>query len=106
MSRGWIHRAWVRTISLFRIRDREIEDELDLHLELLEEEKRAGGPPPDAARTAARRQFGNATRLRETSRELFAIRWLDSFSRDIRCVGRCLIGHKSWAVGRCPATSC
>jgi hypothetical protein len=46
-------------------REHELQDEVQLHIELLEEEYRQQGLSPADARAAARRQFGNVAGLKE-----------------------------------------
>ena len=88
-----------RLISRLRLRltvllrpgyDRELGEEIDSHLRLLENEYRASGMSPEDARRAARRQFGNATAIRQASRDLFAFRVLDQLRRDLRLALRSL----------------
>ena len=64
--------------------DRELDEEMRLHLELRAEEAAARGLPPDEAQAAARRRFGNPTALRERSRDAWGWRWLDDLARDLR----------------------
>ena len=47
--------------------DRDLAEEMKLHLELKAEENRAAGLSPPEARQAAQRQFGNQTLLQEVS---------------------------------------
>ena len=64
---GWLTRFRLRARATVSARhDRELRDELDLHLQLLEEEYTAQGMPPELARQRARRDFGNATRFQES----------------------------------------
>ena len=49
--------------------DRDLQEEVRLHLDLRAAEKQSNGASPDAARHSASRQFGNLTSLAETSRE-------------------------------------
>ena len=74
---------WRRLRGLFyRDRlDRELEEEMRAHLEMLAEEVGKG---------AAGRQFGNATLLKETSREAWGWRVLDEMARDFRYALRTL----------------
>jgi len=65
-------------------RDADLERELASDLELEEEELREDGVPADEARYAARRAFGNATLIREQTREAWGWRWLESFVRDLQ----------------------
>src|SRR5689334_4169632 len=79
-----VQRFFRRLRSVTRpARNGEVGEELRLHLELLEEEYRTNGMPPDEARVAARRQFGNVTRIAEQSRELFSFRFVEDFLRDV-----------------------
>ncbi len=50
----------------------ELEEEMAYHREQQEKELQSDGMTPDAAQHAARRQFGNETRLTEQSREVVA----------------------------------
>src|SRR5881628_1732862 len=81
---GWINRLRLRLRALFRPdHHEELQDEMRLHLEFLEDEYRAAGMDAEEARTAARRQFGNATRIQEQSRELFSFRIVEDLARDV-----------------------
>ncbi|ADV82989.1 ABC transporter permease [Terriglobus saanensis] len=62
---------------------RELEEEMAFHRELAEEEMVGRGVPPSQARYAAKRSFGNETRLREQSHEVMGFR-LESVLRDVR----------------------
>src|SRR5580700_3809440 len=64
--------------------DEDLEEEMRLHVDLRTADKQAGGLMPDAAREAARRQFGNATRLQESSRDAWGWTRLDSWRQDVR----------------------
>jgi predicted permease len=64
-------------------RDREVREELDLHLQLIEEEYLAHGVSRDEARLRARREFGNVMRLHETSHDLFAFRFVEDIVQDL-----------------------
>ena len=46
---------------------RELDEEMRLHVELRREQQMAAGAAPEAARQAALRRFGNTTRLRQES---------------------------------------
>ena len=65
-------------------RDRELQQEFDLHLQLLEEEYLAQGMTAAQARQHASRDFGNATLIRESSHDLFSFRPLEDVVRDLR----------------------
>jgi putative ABC transport system permease protein len=55
---------------LGRRRERELDEEIETHLELLEAEHRRRGLSPEAARAAARRDFGQVEQVKEAHREL------------------------------------
>jgi putative ABC transport system permease protein len=81
-----IHDLWLRVKALVRRRelDRDLDDELQFHLAMREQKLREQGVTAEEAPYAARRQFGNLTRLKETSRELWGFRWLETFAQDLR----------------------
>jgi putative ABC transport system permease protein len=78
--------------------DRELEEEIRFHLEMKAEEYVAAGMEPREARRAARRQFGNATRLREMSRETWGFDMLETLLQDIRYGARVLAKHKGYTA--------
>jgi predicted permease len=87
--REWIRRLWG---TLRRSpRDRDLEDELKLHLELAEElaeeaARRQGDPsvsPSEAARLARLRAGGSAQAM-EALRDQRGLPWLDDLGRDVR----------------------
>jgi len=69
-------RLRVRSLIFRRQLDRDLEDELRFHLEMMRE---SGGDV---------RRFGNAARWKETSRHLFTFSWLESLLRDLGYAGR------------------
>ncbi len=75
---------------LFRRRfDADLEEEMRLHIELREEELRReehlrSDAAPTEASYAARRQFGNVTSLKESSRLAWGWEWLDNIAQDLR----------------------
>jgi len=71
-----------------RERLEELERELESHLELEAEEQRESGLSPEEARHAARRAFGNVTRVREELRAVWSLVWLERFARDVRFATR------------------
>ena len=81
-----ISALWLRLKALVRRRelDRDLDDELQFHLAMREQKLREQGVSSEEAPYAARRQFGNVTRLKETSRELWGFRWLETFAQDLR----------------------
>ena len=81
---------WRKFLFLLR-RDRfenDLADEMRLHLDLRAERLHNQGASNPAA--AARRAFGNATHLAETSRQTWTWRWIEEAVRDaaspsVRC---------------------
>ena len=63
--------VYVRLRSLWRWRrqEAELDEEIGFHLAEETDERIARGLSPEAARLAARRDFGNLTRIRELTRE-------------------------------------
>ena len=57
--------------------DRALDEEIALHIESRVDDLVAAGTRRDEAERVARRQFGNRLRLRESSRDVKLIPWLD-----------------------------
>ena len=70
--------------------DREREEEYAFHQSLAARQRVHEGASPDEARFAAKREFGNATLLKEESRWMGAGHWLDSTRQDLRFGWRAL----------------
>jgi predicted permease len=70
--------------------DADLAEEMRLHLDLRAQDKRADGISAADAESAAQRQFGNATLLRETSREAWGWTSLDTWLQDLRYTARTL----------------
>jgi predicted permease len=68
----------------------ELEEEMQSHLEMQAEENEANGMDPGEARYTARRQFGNATLLKESSRDAWGWRWIETLGHDFRLALRTL----------------
>ena len=80
----------LRTLFSRRRLDRETDEEVRAHLDLLTEEYKRRGMSPEDARNAARRQFGGVARLKEDLRERRGLPWLDILLRDIRYAFRAM----------------
>jgi predicted permease len=77
---------FLRKLQLFFGRERfrdELNEEMAFHRAATEKEFVAEGMTPEAARYAARRQFGNATRLSEQSHEVVSFR-METVLQDLR----------------------
>ena len=89
---NWLTEFCRRVKMLFRGEsfDRELQEEMRLHLELRQQSHVRDGLSPGAARTAAQRQFGNATLVRERSGDAWGWRGLQNLSQDLRYGARAL----------------
>src|SRR5262249_61230927 len=79
--------------------DRELEEEMRLHLEMKAEENLAAGISPEEACYAAQRQFGNQTLLQEVSREMWGVRFIETLFQDLRYGMRMLFKRKGFTAG-------
>jgi predicted permease len=64
--------------------DREIDEELRGHVEMRAADNLAAGLPPEEARYDAQRRFGNSTLLKEDTRNVDILLWLEDTLRDFR----------------------
>src|SRR3989475_12487741 len=80
--REWIRRLW-GTLRPQRD-DRDLEQELRLHVELAAEEALRSGHAPGQARQAARIRIGGAAQAMEALRDQRGLPWLDHLARDVR----------------------
>ena len=85
-------RLWLRLLALVdrRRRDQLLDDEMQFHLEQQIAENIAAGMNQEEARYAAMRAFGNATALKEATRESWGWIWLEQFAQDLRYGARSL----------------
>ena len=75
--------AWAR-----RRLDADARQEIDAHLALLAEHYAGLGLSADEAYSAARRQFGNPSVMRQEIHDMNSIGWLDQVARDLRYAWR------------------
>jgi putative ABC transport system permease protein len=94
LAGGLFRRLWV-LVRRGRFRS-ELDEEMAFHREEQEREFVAAGMTPTQARLAARRQFGNAVRLREESHQIVAFRW-ESVWQDVRYAVRQLMRSPGFA---------
>ena len=86
-------RDWFRRVLPYlgrRQADADLREELRFHVELEREQLRDAGVPDDEADRAAQRRLGNATLIRERTRDVWGWRWLDDLGRDARHTLRAL----------------
>src|SRR5580698_8480731 len=75
---------WKRLASLFsrRRQDRELSEEVEVHLEMRAAELRLQGLDPDAARAGARREFGGIEQMKEDYRDRRGLPWIEMLAKD------------------------
>src|SRR5882672_5791587 len=88
----WLRIFGARLRGLFRKRnlDRELDSELQTHLELLTQEKIRSGMNPIEARYAARREFGGVEQTKENYRRQLGVPFLETLAQDLRYALRML----------------
>jgi predicted permease len=67
-----------------------LDDEIGDHIERETQENIERGMPAEEARNAALRKFGNITRVKEDTREVWRHAWLDQLLQDVHYAGRML----------------
>jgi predicted permease len=89
---------WRRLCFYFRRDqfDRELKEEMRLHLEMKAEENLQAGMSLQESYYAAQRQFGNQTLLQEVSREMWAVRSIETLFQDLHYGVRMLLKHKAF----------
>ena len=65
-------------------RNEELSEEIQAHLTLGAREEMESGQSRKDAQLAARREFGNETLARETTRDMWGWRWLGELMQDVR----------------------
>ena len=70
--------------------DQDLDTELRSHLEMRAADNLSSGMSPEQARYEAQKRFGNTTLLKEDTREVDIISWLDEAARDFRLALRLL----------------
>jgi predicted permease len=99
--RTWPTRLGRRLTALTQKRrlEREMDDEMRLHLELEAEDlARTRGLSPDDARRQARIAFGGVERFREEGREARGTRWIEDLGADLRYGARTLRRYPGFAA--------
>lgn len=71
-------------------RDAELDEEIRAHFAMAVAERVARGESPEDATAAARREFGNVGRVKETTRETWGGVWLDRLRQDVHYAIRSL----------------
>ena len=79
---SWLSR--IAAIVRSRKLERDLDEELQLHIELKTQENIAAGMPPAEARYAALRAFGGVEQRKEECRDADHLRWLEDTAQDLR----------------------
>src|SRR3982750_342735 len=74
----------LRALALRREVERELADELQLHIELEQEKNQRLGMSPEEARRAALVTFGGVERYKEEARDARGVRLLETVAQDLR----------------------
>ncbi|HLJ40160.1 MAG TPA: permease prefix domain 1-containing protein, partial [Candidatus Acidoferrales bacterium] len=82
--------TWIRRIFSRRRRQEELGEEIESHLRMAAREREERGENPRHAEQSARREFGNASVVREVTRDQQGWRWLESLFQDVRYGARTL----------------
>ncbi|HLN02626.1 MAG TPA: ABC transporter permease [Bryobacteraceae bacterium] len=85
---SWINRL-IGSLRKNRLED-QLDEEQQFHLEMRRQEFIATGIEPGEARWRARRLFGNQLLLKERTRDMDTIRWIETLWQDLRYAGRML----------------
>ena len=83
--------ARLRALWYWNRRESELDQEIRFHLSEETDERVAAGLPADEAGRAAQRDFGNVTRIREQTRDVWVWPWLQDVGQDVRFAARLLI---------------
>src|SRR5437016_1952954 len=88
MRRLDVFRLHLRTLFHKRRIDRDLEDELQYHLERHIAANLEAGMPPEQARAAALRAIGGVAHIQEECRDERGLRWLEDLAQDLRYAAR------------------
>src|SRR5438552_14460760 len=79
---SWINRL-LGSLRKDKLED-QLDDELQFHVEMRRREFMAAGMTPEEARHRATRLFGNRLLLKEKTREMDTIGWIETLWQDLR----------------------
>jgi predicted permease len=78
--------------------DRDLDDEIRAHIELLADQYERDGMSPADARLAARRAFGGVEQMKESYRDRRGVPLLETMARDVRYTMRTLVRDRGFAL--------
>jgi macrolide transport system ATP-binding/permease protein len=76
----------------------QLDEDIRDHIERETQDNIDRGMSPQEARYAALRKFGNVTRVKEQTREVWSIKWLEQFLQDLRYGARTLARSPSLTI--------
>jgi predicted permease len=81
-----------RLASLLKIHrlERDVEEELRAHIEMRARDNLAAGMSPEEARYDAQRRFGNSTLVKEDTRAMDIVGWIETTGQNLRYAARML----------------
>src|SRR5215510_8849467 len=89
---------WLRLVPRRAQAGHDLDDEIRLHLDLIERQLRERGLSPEAARAEARRRFGNRAAIEEDARDALGLRWFDDLRQDAAYGVRALVKDRRFAT--------
>src|ERR1700739_4082868 len=95
-----LYQVWMKVVMLLGrgSASRQLDDELQFHLEQQIAEYRADGMNEEEARQAALRMFGNPAALRDQARETWSWNGLEQFLRALRQSVRSLLRTPGFSI--------
>ena len=94
--RTWLQR--LRDLAAWQARDRDIQQEMQFHLESLTREYIRGGMSESDARLAARRRFGSVAQLTERGHDVRGAGMVEEVARELRHAARRLLRAPSFTL--------
>src|SRR6266568_63412 len=78
--------------------DRELDTEMQFHIETRADELESAGMPRTRALAQARREFGSPARATEDTRSAWQFRWIDDLAADLRYAARAFRRNPAFAA--------
>src|SRR5438874_1362726 len=87
---GWLFKR--------RLKEAELQEEIQFHLDEEAEEREASGLPAAEAQRVARRELGNVARVQEDTRDAWGWTLLEQLLQDLRYAGRTMAANKTFTA--------